>query len=83
MSRVKELYKIIKDAEEELAEIRENCPHLDKNIGNYMFKPNRFESGYICDYCGEFLGDIKPAKEWIKNPQYRLGSSEDFKNNED
>jgi hypothetical protein len=83
MNRVTELYKIIKDAEEELAEIRDNCTHLDKNIGNYMSRPGRFDTGYICDDCGEFLGDIKSAKEWIKNPQYRLGSGEDFKNNED
>jgi hypothetical protein len=79
MSRVKELYKIIKDAEEELAEIRENCPHVNAKRGNYMSRPGRIDSGYICDDCGEYLGDMKTAKEWIKNPAWEVG---DYINNE-
>ena len=83
MSRVKELYQIIKDAEEELAEIRENCTHLNIKKGNYMSRPGRIDSGYICDECGEFLGDMRTAVEWIFNPAWRLGSDKDIKNNED
>ena len=71
MNRVQELYAIIKEAQEELEDIRTNCKHLSIFLGNYTYSDaSRIQTGYICNDCGDFLGDMKTAKEWIENPQY-------------
>ena len=69
-TRIEELYKIIQDAEDELKEIRNKCPHKNYKLGNYMWAPGHINEGYICEDCGEYLGEIKTAKEWIENPRY-------------
>lgn len=79
MSRVKELYKIIQDAQEELDLIRKTCPHNNYKIENYMWAPGHIEQGYICEDCGEYIGEMKTAKEWIENLNWFQGEYEDIK----
>lgn len=70
---VKELYKIIADAQDELKEIREKCTHLDVFEGNYTYSDvTRMHLGWICRDCGDFIGEMKTAKEWIENPRYSM-----------
>ena len=76
MNRVEELKKIIKDAKEELAEIRENCPHI--NLKEEINIVSGTEKRYICDYCGKYLGIAKSAKEWIEWFEFRAKESSDY-----
>ena len=77
-TRIEELYKIIQEAQDELKEIRNNCPHKNYKLGNYMWAPGHINEGYICEDCGEFLGEMKTAKEWIENPMWRYTDSDFF-----
>ena len=72
MSRVEELYKIIKESQDELEIIRKNCEHKDTHQGQYSSGPGRIQDGYICDYCGYFLGKMYTAEVWIENPNTRF-----------
>ena len=69
-NRIQELYKIIKDANDELDLIRKNCPHNQVSKGDYMWAPGHISNGFICDDCGKYIGEMKTAKEWIENPRY-------------
>ena len=57
-SRVEELFEIIKKAQDELTNIRENCKHEKHSKGTYSWRIGSYQTGQICDYCKEFLGDI-------------------------
>jgi len=71
VSRVQELYEIIKNAQDELKDIRENCKHISVFLGNYTYSDaSRMQTGYICNDCGDFLGKMKTAIEWIESPKY-------------
>lgn len=69
MKRVKELYKIIENAKNELEGIRSTCTHTTFK-GNYMWAPGHITEGYICEECGQFLGEMKTAEEWLNEPKY-------------
>ena len=70
--RCQELYKIIQDAEKELADIRSNCQHEISHEGNYMSRPGSIQTGYICDDCGSFLGELMTAKQWAINRKHTM-----------
>ena len=59
ISRVEELYGIIKKAEEELSSIRDSCKHPDQLLGNYSWRPGSFIYGYICKDCGKYIKDYE------------------------
>ena len=64
--RVEELYAMIKSANDELVEIRKECPHDNWFEGNYMWAPGHIHPGAICDDCGEFLGDVRTLFDWVQ-----------------
>lgn len=68
--RCQELYKIIQDAEKELADIRSNCQHEISHEGNYMSRHGSIQTCYICDDCG--LGELMTAKQWAINRKYTM-----------
>ena len=37
-----------------------------------MWAPGHIEQGHVCDNCGEYLGEMKTAKEWIDTPRWRF-----------
>ena len=51
----KALYRVIKDAEDRLAEIRGACQHLNFSSGFYSYRPGVIFKSNICDDCGECL----------------------------
>ena len=53
--KVEELYAIIKNANDELNKIREECKHEKLKMGNYMSGPGRIFHGNICEDCGKFV----------------------------
>lgn len=66
MSRVKELYKVIKDANEELEQIRKICKHEEHTECNYMWAPGHISVGHTCDYCGYYLGKYQIFTDWLE-----------------
>ena len=68
MSRVQELYEIIKKAQDELEDIRANCKHIEHKECNYMWAPGHISVGHMCDYCGHYLGEYKTFADWL--PSY-------------
>lgn len=51
--RVQELYKQIRDAEKELAEIRSICKHENTFEGNWSWRPGNIQPATICSDCGQ------------------------------
>ena len=68
MSRVQEIHKAITELQDELDEIRKNCTHKEVHITDYMYRIASMTRGYICDFCGEFLGKMVSPQEWILHP---------------
>lgn len=61
--RIEELYKIIKDANEELKSIREKCGHGTTEECNYAYeRPPNIGVAEICSDCGEHIGTIDKNK---------------------
>lgn len=50
-----ELYRIIAEAQQILADIRRDCPHDNFRVGLYEWRTGTLISGEICDDCGSFL----------------------------
>ena len=63
--RVKELYAVLKSANEELEEIRKKCPHKKWKVGNYMWAPGHINNGAICNLCDKYLGEAKTFAVWL------------------
>ena len=62
--RVQELFKIIKDANKELEEIRSTCKHETSHEVNYSHYGDmrNIQVGEMCDICHKFLRETKPFK---------------------
>ena len=77
--RVQELFKILKDAKEELEEIRSKCKHETFHEANYSEHGDmrRIQVGDMCDVCHKFLRETKPFnfKEFYKNDKKDSGNS--------
>lgn len=50
--RIEELSKIISDAIDEIARIREACPHTSRSPGYWSWRIGVREYRMICDACG-------------------------------
>ncbi len=53
--RVTEIYTQIEDLNQELEQIRESCPHTEKEEGNYSWRPGCIHRAWFCMSCGKFL----------------------------
>lgn len=51
LPRVTELFAVIKNADEELAQIRKDCPHSSYTIGWWEFGMGRIQAQRICHRC--------------------------------
>lgn len=49
------LYKIIKDTNKLLEELRSNCKHTNTEECNYSFDAGKISRAIICSDCGELL----------------------------
>ena len=65
--KIDNLYDIIKNTENEVKEIRENCKHIESDISNVGTAPS-FELKIVCKICGEVLGT--PSPEEVKKAGY-------------
>ena len=62
--RVKELFKVIADANKELEQIRTTCPH--ESYGEYSYaneRPPNYEIAELCNDCGKYHRYLRPI-EW-------------------
>jgi hypothetical protein len=57
-ARVVELYQIIRQATNELATIRKNCPHTNYEVRLYSWRPGSLLPRRICTECEEALPEI-------------------------
>ena len=79
--RKEQLFKIIKEANEELEEIRSTCKHEHFHEANYSHDSSmrRIVVGDICDDCGKFLRETKPFEyPKVKTFDTNTGYSEDI-----
>lgn len=80
MERICELIKIIKDAQTEIADFRENCPHSSYGVGWWSWRLGAMEPQRICDRCfgvvpGVTEDEAMPFWETMK-PGVTLSDSE-------
>ena len=47
------LYKIIKNSQDRLEQLREICKHEETHIGNYSWRVGSVENAEICNICGK------------------------------
>ena len=62
--RVKELFKVIADANKELEQIRATCPH--ESYGEYSYaneRPPNYEIAELCKGCGKYHRYLRQM-EW-------------------
>jgi len=67
--RIEELYKIIKDANEELKSIQKECSH--DNTGEYNYiqgRPGNIVVAEMCEECRKYIRDT--GKNW--QPEYKM-----------
>lgn len=55
------LYTTIKDAQDMIEVIRQNCDHSHTIVGDYMWRPGATMHGQICSACDKFMGDAPPS----------------------
>lgn len=58
--RVETLYAVIKDAEEQLEQIRKECPHTETFNGAYQWWDHYITMADICSNCGKALKETGP-----------------------
>jgi len=56
LRRVKQLFKIIADADQELKDIRAKCKHKKFSIKLWYFGEGCSSNCQVCDICGDNLG---------------------------
>ncbi|TNE74986.1 hypothetical protein EP331_00405 [bacterium] len=53
--RKEHLESVISNAQLELIELREKCPHKNKIEGNYSYRVGQIDLATICDDCGSLI----------------------------
>jgi hypothetical protein len=61
-SRIFELYEIIRNAQNELEELRKSCTHQNYNVGYYSWRVGAMEVARICTDCDACLPGITPEE---------------------
>jgi hypothetical protein len=54
-TRIQDLFKQIADAQQEIAEIREDCPHMHYELGLWSWRIGCVNIRRICTECGDVL----------------------------
>ena len=70
--RVSELFEIIRNAQNELAQIREACPHPSWFVGFWSWRPGADHPARICNECQNCIPGIteeESAELWKTRPQ--------------
>lgn len=52
---IDQLYKVIKDSQEEIKTLREKCKHEETFEGNYSWRIGSIVNATICSFCGEVI----------------------------
>jgi hypothetical protein len=72
--RVSELFETIRNAETELAEIRQKCTHPDFFVGMWSWRVGAYNPSRICNDCHTAIPGITDAEfkaEWDKFNAHR------------
>ena len=64
LERVEKLFKIIRDANLELVQIRKKCKHTDYEVGYFSWRVGLVQILKICSNCKETMGE--PTEKELK-----------------
>lgn len=77
--RIRRLWRVIEEAQEEIDSIRQECGHEATSVGMFEWAPGHMNPSRICTSCGIPVGGILPEEsdacwaEWDMNTYFEPG----------